>query len=350
MTPALLFLLFSCTSSEDDSAVDPCTLDSDNDRLGDCEEVNRWHTDPNKADTDEDGLDDWDEVKTYDTDPNDSDTDDDTYEDGDEVNALGTSPTNKYSHPYTGDYNIGACAEYPDKATAHPTGSRVVSTGSGGSVKVPIYLPGDTVQNFTLIDQYGEMVDLYSFCGKNVDLLFFQFNHISGPAQYAALSCWIQDFKNVHEYYRDYGYELIVVLTQNNETELPTTEDVAAVAAMLGFNDNPVLASNDESISSFHAWFEKDFHEPTLVHLGPELNVLSVDNDDCAGTDRDPCPYMGDAVPKGQCWPEGPDDDCEPMDYKASSGPYCACPYPACKSYEWICELYGLECLTIWED
>ena len=40
----------------------------------------------------------------------------------------------------------------------------------------------------------------------------------------------------------------------------------------------PVLASNDETLGSFHSWFEVDFHEPTLVHIGPELNVLSVDH------------------------------------------------------------------------
>jgi hypothetical protein len=278
-------------------------------------------------DSDNDRLSDWEERNKYGTDENDPDSDDDGFTDGEEVLDHGTNPNNPYSRPYTGDYNVGDCATYPDKSKTGPSGSRFIEGGGGAAIKVALYVPGDTVQNFQLIDQYGEMVDLYSFCGKYVDLLFFQFNQLSGPAEYAALSCWIQDFKNVHSYYRDYGYELIVVLTQNNETELPTKDDVAAVSAMLGFVHSPVLASNDETTSSFHSWFEKDFHEPTLVHIGPDLNVLSVDNDDCAGTDRDPCPYMGDLVPKELCW-DNPDPTCEPLD-----APFCACPAPRCETY-----------------
>jgi hypothetical protein len=76
-----------------------------------------------------------------------------------------------------------------------------------------------------------------------------------------------------------------------------------------------------------HSWFDLDFHDPTLVHIGPELNVLSVDNDNCAGVDRDPCPYMGDWVPDGECWAD-PDSTCEELD--ATS---CACPAPTCKDY-----------------
>ena len=288
-------------------------------------------TGASKNDDDGDGLTNRDEDDKYGTDPGDSDTDDDGWSDGEEVLEEGTSPTSAYSHPYIGDYNVGACPAYPDKATAHPTGSRVVQT-SGGKTTVPLYEPGDTVRNFTLVDQHGEMVDLYSFCGKFVDVLFFQFDHLgASTTEYAALSCWIRDMKSVHDYYRDYGYQLVVVLTLNSEDELPTTDDVDAVAARLGFLNVPALASNDESITSFHAWFEKDFHEPTLVHIGPELNVLSVDNDDCAGVDRDPCAYMGSAVPKGQCWPEGPDDECEPLDHTPELN--CACPAPACEDY-----------------
>ena len=98
-------------------------------------------------------------------------------------------------------------------------------------------------------------------------------------------------------------------------------------SAYQGYAGVPVLASVDETMFGMHAWFEKDFHEPTLVHIGPQLNVLSVDNDDCSGFDRDPCPYMGSAVPKDQCW-DNPDPTCESVDL-----PYCACPVPRCNTY-----------------
>ena len=307
-----------CGGDESDTDTD---TDSDTDTDTD--------TDKPIDDADGDGLSDQDEKNIYGTNPRKVDTDGDGYDDGEEV-ADGTSPTDAYSHPYLGEYNVGGCLEYPENATAHPTGSRIVESGAGGAKEVPLYLEGDTVRNFKLMDQYGERVDLYSFCGKYVDLFFFPFNQLAAVPEYAALSCWIQDMKNVHSYYRDYGYELIVVLTHNNNDDLPTKDDVAAVAAMLGLTNSPVLASNDEDLGSFHSWFEVDFHEPTLVHIGPELNVLSVDNDDCAGADRDPCPYMKDVVPAGICW-DNPNVECEKLDYSPDLN--CACPAPACKDY-----------------
>lgn len=278
------------------------------------------------VDDDNDRLTTWDENHKYHTDPYNPDTDGDGFSDGDEVLDHGTNPLNRYSRPYIGNYKTGECLEYPEKPNAGPTGSRLVPTDGGDLVPVVIYDPRDRILNERLIDQYGEMVDLYSFCGVNLDILFFQMNHLGQP-EYQALTCWIEDFRNVHEYYRDYGYQLVIVLTQNNAGQLPTKGDVAAVSALLGVANIPVLASVDESISGFHTWFEKDFHEPTLVHIGPELNVLSVDNDDCSGVDRDPCRYMT-TVPEGQCWPEGPDTSCEPLDLD-----YCACPVPACEDY-----------------
>ncbi len=284
--------------------------------------------DPN-VDSDNDGLTNWDENNKYHTDPHDSDSDDDGYSDGDEVLEHGTNPLNEYNRPYIGDYKIGDCAEYPNKATTGPHGSRTIDVGAGPAI-VPLYLPNDTLKNEQLIDQFGEKVDLYSFCGVNLDLLFVQWNQLSGPTEYAALTCWIQDMVNVEKYYRDYGYQLVIVLTQNNQTQLPTQEDVQAFAHLLLGEDAdqvPVLASVDETIFGMHAWFEKDFHEPTLVHIGAQLNVLSVDNDDCSGVDRDPCAYMGSVVPTELCW-NNPDPTCEKAD-----GPYCACPAPRCNTY-----------------
>ena len=167
----------------------------------------------------------------------------------------------------------------------------------------------------------------------NFDLFFIPFNQLERAAGVRGAVVLIQDMVNVQNYYRDYGYQLIIVLTQNNDTELPTTNDIQAIGSMLfgkDANKVPILASNDETIGGLHAWFEKDFHEPTLVHIGPELNVLSVDNDDCSGVDRDPCPYMGTAVPDGMCW-ANPDPDCEPLDYFPKL--FCACPAPACEAY-----------------
>ena len=282
-----------------------------------------------EVDSDEDGLSDRLENNKYHTDPNDPDSDDDGFSDGDEVLDHGTNPLNEYNRPYTGDYKVAECAKYPDKAVTGPGSSRLIDVGTG-PVIVPIYEPNDILKNEQLFDQYGEKVDLYSFCGVNLDLLFIQWNQYGATTEYAALTCWIQDMLNVQSYYRDYGYQLVIVLTQNSGTELPTKDDVSALADMLlgtGRHQVPVLASVDETMFGMHAWFEKDFHEPTLVHIGPQLNVLSVDNDDCSGVDRDPCPYMGSVVPMELCW-DNPDPTCRDLDKD-----YCACPVPDCIEY-----------------
>lgn len=107
---------------------------------------------PGGGDSDGDGLSDADEA-TYGTDPDVADTDGDGYTDGEEVEG-GTNPTFEYSHPYTGDYNVGNCEDGVAEGSAGPSGQ--------------IYQAGDIAANFTMMDQYGEMVDLYSFCGRTV--------------------------------------------------------------------------------------------------------------------------------------------------------------------------------------
>lgn len=73
-------------------------VDSDNDGLGDNDEVFIHETNPADADTDNDGLNDGEEVQTYSTDPTDADSDDDGMTDALEV-FHGQSPTasNMYS-------------------------------------------------------------------------------------------------------------------------------------------------------------------------------------------------------------------------------------------------------------
>ena len=107
------------------------------------------------VDSDGDGLFD-DEEAELGTDPNNVDTDGDGVEDGLEVEE-GTNPTYEYSHTYIGGYNVGSCED----GMAEPTGA------SDSNGHTPLYAEGDVVDNFTLMDQHGEDVDLYSFCGQN---------------------------------------------------------------------------------------------------------------------------------------------------------------------------------------
>lgn len=83
------------------------------------------------------------------TDPNNADTDGDGKLDGEEI-AQGFDPLDPEDTPYTGDYEVGPCDEAP------------VATG---------HAPGDIAQDFSLSDQNGEIVSLYSFCDKAVLLV-----------------------------------------------------------------------------------------------------------------------------------------------------------------------------------
>ena len=83
------------------------------------------------------------------TDPYVRDTDGDGTDDGDEVLA-NTDPTDATDAPYAGGWAIGACRD------------DIQSTGNA---------VGEIVEDFELLDQYGETVRLHSFCDRVVLLV-----------------------------------------------------------------------------------------------------------------------------------------------------------------------------------
>ena len=139
---ALGVLLAGCGST--DVEMD---LDADGDGLTDAEE-NELGTDPTEADTDGDGLADGEEGDLG-TDPTNADSDGDGYSDSEEL-AEGTDPVDGDSHPYLGGYVTNPCEEPPEA-----TGSAV----------------GDVMADFALVDQHGDTVRLYDFCGDTVLLV-----------------------------------------------------------------------------------------------------------------------------------------------------------------------------------
>lgn len=78
--------------SNDAFRLDPNALDSDNDKISDEDEINRYGTNPYSQDSDNDGLTDGEEIALYDTDPLKADTDGDLLSDLAEVRRHGTSP------------------------------------------------------------------------------------------------------------------------------------------------------------------------------------------------------------------------------------------------------------------
>ena len=101
-----------------------------------------------EMDSDEDGLTDADEVG-YGTDPDNADSDNDGFTDGDEI-AQGADPLSGDDHPYTGGYGSDVCRD------------DIEGTGDA---------EGDIANDFELMDQYGEAVRFYDFCGRAVLLV-----------------------------------------------------------------------------------------------------------------------------------------------------------------------------------
>lgn len=101
------------------------------------------------TDPDKDGLTDAGEAAAG-TDPSDPDSDLDGYTDGEEVTG-NTDPNSLADHPYEGKWPIGAC--------------RGSTVGTGNT-------EGEVANNFSMLDQYGENVELYAFCDKVVYITF----------------------------------------------------------------------------------------------------------------------------------------------------------------------------------
>jgi thiol-disulfide isomerase/thioredoxin len=125
--------------------------DADGDGLKPSEERD-WGSDPKVADSDGDGLNDGEEVAAG-INPMSRDTDADGFEDKDELDAF-RDPLDPNDHPYTGGWPFQADAIKDD----------VAEQGEA--------LPdmGGRFKRFTLVDQFGDRVDLYDFAqqGKTV--------------------------------------------------------------------------------------------------------------------------------------------------------------------------------------
>ncbi len=116
-------------TTDDPTEVDPYTVDEDGDGLSDGEEADL-------------GLD-----------PSNPDTDGDGYADNVEVDG-NTDGADADDHPYTGGWAIDAC--------------RDELNGEG-------YGQGDVVDNFALMDQFGETVSVHDFCDRAIYVVFAAF-------------------------------------------------------------------------------------------------------------------------------------------------------------------------------
>ena len=205
------------------------------------------------VDSDGDGLFDDEELELG-TDPDNSDTDGDGVDDLTELDE-GTNPIYEYSHSYLGGYNVGYCQD----GMAEPTGA----TASNGHTA--LYAEGDVVDNFTLIDQHGEEVDLYSFCGQNVMLVFSA--GWCGPC--VQLSEEVQAIQDQYD-----NLQIFEILIEDSAGNAPDQADLEAWAEHGEMTNVAVLADGDYSVWPY---WEADWGIPSTSYIGPDGTVLSVD-------------------------------------------------------------------------
>lgn len=195
-----------------------------------------------------------------------ADDDDDGFTNAEEAEA-GTNPDYAYSHPYTGGYNVGFCDTPPV-----PTGPTGTGRNENTGVTWTAYDVGDVVENWTMTDQYGEEVDLYSFCGQHVVVALSA--GWCGPCRYAA-----EEMQAKQDEYREQGVQFIEVITGDNSDELPSIDFLMGWDEQYGFTDIPVLlpprATGWDAITM--QW-EMDMAIPTLYHISPNGTVLSADD------------------------------------------------------------------------
>ena len=70
------------------------------------------------------------------------------------------------------------------------------------------------------------------------------------------------------------GFQSIDVLIENSYGQTPSESDLQQWAQAAGMQTVPVLS--DAGYTNW-AQYEVDFYIPTIIHLGPDMTVLSVD-------------------------------------------------------------------------
>lgn len=244
----LSLLLGSCTTSskgsegEGESDTD-AEVDSDGDGLTDTEEADLG-TDPAEADSDGDTLPDGDEIDMG-TDPASMDSDEDGYSDADEV-AAGSDPADAESKIYTGGWPYNSNKD------------EIVDPGWDSDPD-----EGQTLPHFQMVDQYGEMVDIYDFAqpGKFI-ILDISARWCSYCQEMAK---WMDGESNYYgryfsdeEWYTDVAEAVdngdiywVTVLEQNMRGGAPDVETVQSWYADYPDPTIPVLADEEEFFTTY---------------------------------------------------------------------------------------------------
>jgi thiol-disulfide isomerase/thioredoxin len=224
------------------------------------------------ADNDGDGISNGDELEIG-TDPENADTDGDGFDDAREWQD-GTNPNYEYSHSYTGDYRIGFC-ETPPESTGPTLAQTYTDPDSGTSVNYSVLQNGDVPENFIMMDQNGEDLNLYSFCGRQVMVVVSA--GWCGPCRAEA-----ETLQQVAAAYPE--VQIITMLTQDNAGDTPNLAFLQQWESDYGFENIAIVAPTDPAPTTMEEYFNQtstqwdiDGYIPTMYHLDETMTVFSAD-------------------------------------------------------------------------
>jgi hypothetical protein len=210
--------------------------DTDKDGLTNAEE-SELGTDPESADSDGDGLGDYDEANELGTDPTKADTDGDGYLDPWEITE-GTDPLDADSKIY-----IGGWPYQPNKEDGATTAEANLSVGA-------------SLARVELLDQFGEMVDLYDFSKQGVltivDVSAIWCGPCNGMAQWLSGQGddygWGQSYPSIAEKVHNGKVHWITVLGQDSQGNIPDVNDLAQWYSDYPDPNIPVLADTSDAL------------------------------------------------------------------------------------------------------
>jgi thiol-disulfide isomerase/thioredoxin len=239
--------------------VDP--TDTDGDGLPDDIELGIG-TDPADPDTDDDGLLDGEEAE-HGADPLLADTDDDGYTDRDEVHE-GHDPADPSDRIYIGNWPY-----VHDKSGIEPTTH-------------PTRQVGETFLRLQLVDQHGEVVDLYDFYNEDKPVVI----DISGEwcPSCTTISAWISGGEDTVGWgtlwpggpaaVRRKSVYWLTLISEDLAHEAPDPESAARWAEAYPSERIPVLADIDQTALEY----ADIAYWPTLLLLEPDLTLSQVDD------------------------------------------------------------------------
>ncbi len=241
-----------------------CGADSDGDGLSNRDEK-VWGTDLELADSDGDGLTDGNEVELG-IDPVLPDSDGDGFDDGEEVD-LGFDPADGTVRPYLGGWSVN---EEPCKTEVEDG----AATGPSAAV-------GVRFKRFTLVDQFGDMVDLYDFAKQGKPVVIDVSAEWCPPCN--DLAAWMEEEGNdpwgdidasVRAAVNDGSLTWITIMGESSDGSLADAKTSKRWYRDYKHPSIPVLADSKGRLVDFAAipyW-------PTLFTLDENMVVTGVDD------------------------------------------------------------------------